>query len=115
MKIQLALACVLFLVFNFEAFSQKSDTKNNAIDIVKIYEKVLEDGYESLQIYKTLAKTTYERRQYADARKWFEKWFEMESSPERFAYLSFARTLEALNETDLAKKYFDLYESKKPN
>jgi len=39
----------------------------------------------------------------------------MECSPERFAYLSFARTLEALNETDLAKKYFDLYENIKPD
>lgn len=113
MKFKPAFFIAFFVCLQFNAFSQNNETKSKDIDIVKVYEKVLEDGYESVQIYQTLANRTYERRQFTDARKWFEKWFELEHNPESMAYLRFARTLEALNETEMAKKYLELYESKK--
>lgn len=80
------------------------------IDVVKVYEKVVEDGYESAQIFEKLANSNYERGNYAEAKKWFEKWFKKDKNPEAIAYLKYSKTLEALNEPEKAKHYLSLYE-----
>lgn len=110
------IAPVLFLTLSLSSFAQQSDVaslqQNQEIDIVKVYEKVVEDGYESVQIFEKLAISNYERGNYTDAKKWFEKWFSKDKNPETIAYLKFSKTLEALNELDKAKHYLLLYEKK---
>lgn len=83
--------------------------QNQYIDIAKVYEKVVEDGYESVQIFQKLADTYYSRGNYAEAKVWFEKWFQKDNSPASIAYLKFSKTLEALNEKEKAKHYLQLY------
>jgi tetratricopeptide (TPR) repeat protein len=104
-----------FLFISGVSFSQASDGKNESnnydIDVVKIYEKVVEDGYISPQIYELLANTQYEIRNYSEAKRWFEKWFELEKNPNKNAYLKYARTLENLNLLEKAKVYYKLYEN----
>lgn len=110
------LAPILFLTLSLSSFAQHSNVassqQNQSIDIIKVYEKVVEDGYESIQIFEKLAVTNYERGNYTDAKKWFEKWFSKDKNPETIAYLKYSKTLEALNELDKAKHYLLLYEKK---
>tara|TARA_R110000850_G_scaffold190308_2_gene316171 strand:- start:9959 stop:10315 length:357 start_codon:yes stop_codon:yes gene_type:complete len=106
----------LFLALSFSVYAQQSDIaysqKDQFIDVVKVYEKVVEDGYESVQIYEKLATTNFERGQYAAAKKWFEKWFEKDKNPDVTAYLKYSQTLKELREFEKAKHYLDLYEKK---
>lgn len=106
----------LFLVFSLTVNAQQSDIastqKDQFIDVVKVYEKVVEEGYESVQIYEKLATTNFERGQYAAAKKWFEKWFEKDKNPDATAYLKYSQTLKELKEFEKAKHYLDLYEKK---
>jgi tetratricopeptide (TPR) repeat protein len=109
------LSQIFFLVFYSSIFAQQSDVsglqQNYNIDVVKVYEKVVEDGYESVQIFQKLANTHYNRGNYIQAKKWFEKWFQLDKSPEIIAYLKFSKTLQALNEIEKAKHYLLLYEN----
>lgn len=82
--------------------SNSSLQQNQHIDIIRVYEKVVEDGYTSIQIYETLAQSNYERGNYTDAKKWFEKWFK-EENPEKVDYLKYLKTLRVLNELKNSK------------
>jgi len=105
---------LFFLLFCFSIYAQEEaniDSQENLhIDVVKVYEKVVEDGYESTQIFEKLANSNYERGNYIEARKWFEKWFSKEKHPKAIAYLKYSKTLEVLNEPEKARQYLRLYE-----
>ncbi len=109
------LSPIFFLALYSSIFAQQSEVpglqQNYNIDVVKVYEKVVEDGYESVQIFQKLANSHYSRGNYIQARKWFEKWFNLDKTPERIAYLKFSKTLQALNEIEKAKHYLLLYEN----
>lgn len=102
------------IAFSIASFAQQSDVaslqQNQFIDVAKVYEKVVEDGYESVQIFQKLADTYYSRGNYTEAKKWFERWFQRDKSPEKIAYLKFSKTLDALHEKEKAKHYLLLYE-----
>ena len=63
------------------AFSQKKDIekankefdKFAYIDAREIYLKVVEDGYESAEIFKKLGDTYYFNSDYTNAAKWYDK------------------------------------------
>ncbi|MEX0997997.1 MAG: hypothetical protein WDZ45_13185 [Flavobacteriaceae bacterium] len=103
---------LLFSSFYAQQSTVASSQQDQHIDVVKVYEKVLEDGYESAQIFEKLANSNYERGNYSEAKKWFEKWFSKDKNPKTIAYLKYSKTLEALNEPEKAKHYLSLYEKK---
>jgi tetratricopeptide (TPR) repeat protein len=103
---------IFFLTLHLSTFAQQSDVASINIDVIKVYEKVVEDGYESAQIFEKLANSNYERGHYSDAKKWFEKWFSKDKNPEAIAYLKYSKTLNVLNEPEKAKHYLSLYEKK---
>lgn len=105
----IALLCIVFSAQGQESLSSKP-AELNAIDLIKIYENVLADGYESAQIYQKLAQANYARGNYPDAKKWFQKWFDMDENPNPVAYYHYSKTLEYLKETEKAKEYLDLYQ-----
>ncbi len=107
----------LFCLLLFSSFYAQQSTltgsqKDQHIDVIKVYEKVVEDGYESSQIFEKLANSNYERGNFIEAKKWFEKWFSKDKNPKTIAYLRYSKTLEALNELEKAKHYLSLYEKK---
>lgn len=105
--------CFFFLsTFYAQETTIASSQQEQYIDVVKVYEKVVEDGYESAQIFEKLANSNYERGNYTEAKKWFEKWFSKDKNPKTIAYLKYSKTLEALNEPEKAKHYLSLYEKK---
>ncbi|PHR10972.1 MAG: flagellar motor protein MotB [Aequorivita sp.] len=73
------IALVVFTTGN--AFSQRKDIKKANkefdkfafIDAREIYLKVVEDGYESAEIFKNLGDTYYFNSDYTNAAKWYDK------------------------------------------
>ncbi len=110
--IMLKILFVAFLSVTFSSavFSQNSNIATTIeIDVIKIYEQVVEGGYESAQIYQKLAQENFAKKNFLDSKKWFEKWFTLDEKPEPIAYLQYSKTLEILNQKQKAKEYLALY------
>lgn len=100
------LCAFLFLFFlTIVAFSQQKTDVNRDIDIVKVYEQTVEEGYPTLEIYQKLANAQYFRSNYREAKKWFEKWFEMEVPKDKAVLLRYKQTLKALRVSFKDNKY----------
>ena len=80
------------------SFSQNKNKTivNKDIDIVKVYEKVVKDGYGTPSVYKELANATYFRSEYAESKKWFEKLFEEVKVTDSTLIFRYHQTLKAL-------------------
>lgn len=90
--------------------SEKIKQADRYIDVVKVYELVVEEGYESAQIFEKLAHSYFAKRNYTEANKWFIKLFEIEKNPKPLSYLQFSKTLKELSEHSKASEYLVLYE-----
>ncbi len=106
----------LFVSFTTALFAQQSvetdSQANQKIDVIRVYEMVVADGYESAQIFETLATEHFFKKNYADAKKWFEKLFVIDKSPEPIAYYRYAKSLEALEDHTRASLYLEIYHAK---
>ncbi|WP_062622880.1 hypothetical protein [Aequorivita aquimaris] len=83
MKIKSSLlAFLLFAGINTISFSQSSTKTdvNKDIDVVRVYEQVVSEGYGTAIIYKELANAYYFKSEYNKALLWFEKLFETEKT-----------------------------------
>ena len=80
------------------SFSQNEKTTivNKDIDIVKVYQKVVKDGYGTPSVYKELANATYFRSEYAESKKWFEKLFGEVKVTDSTLIFRYHQTLKAL-------------------
>lgn len=85
----------LFIVLLFIAFTaqgqENRSTKtpeSNQIDVIKIYDNVVKEGYESAQIYQKLAQANFVKENYIDSKKWFEKWFEIDENQIRWLIIT---------------------------
>lgn len=102
-------------------FAQKSDIRKANkefdkfayIDARQIYLKVVEDGYESAEIYKRLGDTYYFNADYTNAAKWYENLvtkFPDETEPEY--YYRAAQSLKSLGKTDESNALLSDYVAK---
>lgn len=102
-------------------FGQKKDIKKANkeldkfayIDARQIYLKVVEDGYESAEIYKNLGDTYYFNGDYTNAAKWYDKLvntFPDEIEPEY--YYRTAQSLKSLGRFDESKVLIENYKTK---
>ena len=89
-------ACV-----SFSAIAQSEDSKktnvNKDVDVVKVYEQVVIEGYGTAHIYKELANAYYFKNEYNKAKKWFEKLFDTEGSSDATLKHRYRQTLKALD------------------
>jgi len=101
MKNRNLLFSLFFLGFAFTAVSQTQPVKktdvNKDIDVLVVYEQVVEDGYGTVQIYKDLANGHYFKSNYIAAKKWYEKLFELEKTTDETLKFRYKQTLRALN------------------
>lgn len=105
----LALSIFLGILFvPFTSFSQEKINVNREIDIVKVYEQTIKEGYATLDIYEKLANTQYLRSNYKEAKKWFEKWFEVELPNDETAINRYKQTLKALKVSTEENKYLQV-------
>lgn len=75
---------------------QKTDV-NKDIDLVKVYESYVKDGYGTASIYNKLANAYYFKNEYVKAKKWFEKLFDSEKLEDATLKFRYKQTLKALN------------------
>ncbi|MBV1923565.1 MAG: tetratricopeptide repeat protein [Flavobacteriaceae bacterium] len=75
---------------------QKTDV-NKDIDLVKVYESYVKDGYGTSSIYNKLANAYYFKNEFIEAKKWFEKLFEIEKLEDATLKFRYKQTLKALN------------------
>ncbi len=106
-----------FLLYN-NGYAQKSIIKKadkefdtyDYIDARKIYLKVVENGYESAQIYKKLGDTYYFNSNYPEAAKWYKKLLEnYPNETEPIYYYRTAQTLKTIGEIQYSKKVMGFY------
>lgn len=81
------LAFFVFVSISTVVFSQSVPRKtdvNKDIDVVRVYEQVVEEGYGTPFIYRKLATAYYFKNEYTKAVSWFQKLFleEMSADPE---------------------------------
>jgi hypothetical protein len=95
---------LMFLLFAFITISTFSQTKSHAktdvnkdVDVVKVYEQVVKDGYGTPYIYEELATAYYFKNEYAKAKKWFEKLFDVQKPIDATLKHRYRQTLKALD------------------
>jgi hypothetical protein len=65
----------MLLLISTPLFAQEVTDVNKHIDKLKVYEKVVEDGYGTSYVYTELANGYYFKSEYEKAKKWFEELF----------------------------------------
>ncbi len=92
------LAFLLFAGISSVSFSQNSTKTdvNKDIDVVRVYEQVVEEGYGTPFIYKELANAYYFKSEYKTALLWFEKLFEAEKTNDTEVLQHYKQTLKAV-------------------
>ncbi|MAZ71552.1 MAG: flagellar motor protein MotB [Flavobacteriaceae bacterium] len=109
---------ILVLLITSTGFSQKKEVekankefdKFAYIDAREIYLKVVEDGYESAQIFKNLGDTYYWNSDYDNAAKWYQKLIaNYPAEVEATYYYRAAQSLKSLKKYDESDKLMDLY------
>jgi len=93
--------------------ANKEFDKYAYIDARQIYLKVVEDGYESAQIYENLGDTYYFNGDYTNAAKWYEKLvttFPDDTEPKY--YYRAAQSLKSLGKHDKSRELLEAYTAK---
>ena len=91
----------VFFSFSLTTFSQSNNKPkidvNKDIDLVKVYESYVLDGYGTASIYQKLANANYFKNNYSEAKKWFEKLFDLEKLKDPTLKFRYKQSLKALN------------------
>ena len=98
-KKQKLLALFLFVGASTFSFSQEKNHKtdvNRDIDVVRVYEQVVREGYGTPYIYKKLASSYYFRNEYEKALVWFQKLFAVEKNTDPNLEYQYSQTLKAV-------------------
>jgi len=92
-------AIILFASISTLSFSQSISHKtdvNKDIDVVRVYEQVVEEGYGTPFIYKKLATAYYFKSEYDKAISWFQKLFSEEKNTDPELTLQYNQALKAV-------------------
>ena len=117
MKLKYILLASLFSFISLSAQKAKLETANKKyqslayIDAIEIYEKVAEEGYESVDLFQKLGNSYYFNAQLVDAGKWYAKLFALNQEVDAEYYYRYAQTLKAKEEYTKANEYLDKFAS----
>jgi tetratricopeptide (TPR) repeat protein len=105
MSFQKSIIFLLCMVTSTLTFAQGTGDVNRDVDITKVYEQVVKEGYGTTLIYKDLANAHYFKSNYADAKKWFEKLFSLEAPSDATLKFRYKQSLKALGEYSPDNEY----------
>jgi hypothetical protein len=77
------LGFLILISISTSSFAQSNHRKtdvNTDIDVVRVYEQVVKEGYGTPYIYKKLATAYYFKSEYGKALAWFQKLFSEEKN-----------------------------------
>ena len=86
---------------------EKTDV-NKDIDLMRVYEQYVKDGYGTPAVYKKLADGYYFKNDYTTAKKWLEALLQADTSTPKM----YIQTLRALDIDTANNKYLTLQKSK---
>jgi len=88
----------LSFVCLLSAFTSVAQTDvNKDIDLTKVYEQVVKEGYGTPDIHLKLANEYYFQNNYLKAKEWYEKLFENQKPTDKMLLFRYKQTLKALN------------------
>ncbi|MBW2938862.1 OmpA family protein [Aureisphaera sp. CAU 1614] len=108
-------------LFSISSFSQEGKVKKGDkdfdrfeyIDAREIYLKVVENGYQSAQLYENLGDTYYWNSDYANAAKWYSKLIsEFSNETQPIYYYRAAQSFKSLNDFEKSEKFMNTYVEK---
>ena len=117
MKLKYILLASLFSFISLSAQKAKLETADKKyqslayIDAIEIYEKVAEQGYESVELFQKLGNSYYFNAQLVDAGKWYAKLFALNQEVDPEYYYRYAQTLKAKEEYTKANEYLGKFAS----
>lgn len=87
--------------------------KKPKIDVVGTYERVLNNGYKSIDMLKKVADKSFFDGDLEASAKWYSQLFELTTELDPVYYYRYAESLKAIHETEKAQKMMDLFQAKK--
>ncbi|NHN27688.1 OmpA family protein [Flavobacterium jejuense] len=118
MKIKYILFTCLFSFLSLSAQKAKlesADNKYNSlayIDAIKIYQKVAEKGYESIELFQKLGNSYYFNAELKEAGKWYERLFNLKQEVDPEYYYRYAQCLKAVEDYEKANEYLKKFTQK---
>ncbi|MEL6809938.1 MAG: hypothetical protein AAFP76_01235 [Bacteroidota bacterium] len=101
------------MVCLFSAFGLSAQTDvNKDIDVTKVYEQVVKEGYGTPEVHLKLANEYYFQNDFENAKKWYEKVFEEEKPTDKVLLFRYKQTLKALKINFEANPYLAVEYSK---
>lgn len=79
------------------------------IDILKTYERVLEKGYKSIDMFQKIGNAYYFNNELEKAAKWYTELFAMTSDLEPVYYYRYAQSLKAIGQNDKSMRIMDKF------
>jgi Tfp pilus assembly protein PilF len=86
---------------------EKTDV-NKDIDLMRVYEQYVKDGYGTPAVYKKLADGYYFKNDYTTAKKWLEALLQADTSTPKMYINRYIQTLRALDIDTANNKYLSL-------
>jgi Tfp pilus assembly protein PilF len=86
---------------------KKTDV-NKDIDLMRVYEQYVKDGYGTPAVYKKLADGYYFKNDYTTAKKWLEALLQADASTPKMYINRYIQTLRALDIDTANNKYLTL-------
>lgn len=90
----------------------KEVKKSVGIDLIATYERVLERGYKSADMFKRVANSRFFDGDLVVAAKWYAQLFGMTTDIEPIYYYRYAQSLKAIHEEEKAIEMMKIFESK---
>ena len=94
------------------SIANKKYEKYAFIDAIKVYEKVVEKGYKSAELFEKLGNAYYFNGELEKATKSYEALFNLNTDVAPEYYFRYAQCLKAIGNYDLANKYLELFANK---
>lgn len=86
--------------------------KSVNIDIANTYERVLDKGYKSIDMLKSVGNSRFFDGDLVTAAKWYSQLFAMTTDIEAVYFYRYAESLKAIGEMEKSKEMMALFESK---
>ena len=113
----------IFHLFVLTIYAQKGKITNADkkydkyayIDAIKTYERVVQKGYESPEIYEKIGNAYFFNSELDQAVKWYDKLFALNTELDSEYYYRYAFSLKSSGQIDKAQEMFKIYNDKTGN
>jgi len=82
------------------------------IDLIATYERVLEKGYKSEKLLKSVANEYFFNGNLSTAAKWYDELFSMNTNLEAMYYYRYSKSLASVNQLDKSAEMMKIFESR---